>query len=535
MKNTFYIFLFLLSTVVAAGQQKPMVEATVDSAKIKIGSQFHLILKTNVDTLSKVTFPESKVFGRLEVLESYPVDTVKKDARYELIKKYGLTQFDSGRYVVPPLSVIINDRIIATDSFNIEITDIAVDTIKQQMFDIKPVIGTGSGYSGWLFYFPILFIIAGIGFLIYWFLTNRKSKIQEEIVYTTPIEKATTLLKNLERKNLLQKGDVKTYYSELTDIARTYIEETIKIPAMESTTAELIDALKKAVLQKKMNLTRETFEQLERVLKNADLVKFAKSKPSDFEIAEDRNKIEAAIVVLDKSLPEEIEEDNSNITAVKQQKLKEKKKQRIIIVSAIAGFLIIAASAYFISERGIGGLFKSETQRLLEGEWVTSEYGEPFIKLETPKVLIRYQEEAIQNNLPANVKSHQKFIYGNLLDDFSVTLSTTIYKEPTDIDKEKVINEELSFYEKTARARNIVLKTDDFETGRGITGKRAYGTMILYDPVSKKEQKMYYDILVLSQEMGVQQIIILHKEGDENAQKMVERIRESIELQTTQG
>jgi hypothetical protein len=39
-----------------------------------------------------------------------------------------------------------------------------------------------------------------------------------------------------------------------------------------------------------MSVSQDTIENLERVLKQADLVKFAKSKPLDFEITEDRNK-----------------------------------------------------------------------------------------------------------------------------------------------------------------------------------------------------------------------------------------------------
>jgi hypothetical protein len=49
----------------------------------------------------------------------------------------------------------------------------------------------------------------------------------------------------------MAKGEVKEYYSELTDIARNYIEEAIEIPAMESTTSELIVALRKCVTKRK--------------------------------------------------------------------------------------------------------------------------------------------------------------------------------------------------------------------------------------------------------------------------------------------
>ncbi len=94
-------------------------------------------------------------------------------------------------------------------------------------------------------------------------------------------------MNTLEQKELWQKGDVKAYYSELTDIARNYIEEAIAIPAMESTTAELVAGLKAASQKKKMKLSQETIENLERVLKQADLVKFAKwdALPDEHELS----------------------------------------------------------------------------------------------------------------------------------------------------------------------------------------------------------------------------------------------------------
>ena len=100
------------------------------------------------------------------------------------------------------------------------------------------------------------------------------------------------MLQQLERKELWQKGEIKNYYSELTDIARNYIEEEIQIPAMESTTSELIIGLRNAAKQKKLNLSNETVENLEKVLKQADLVKFAKSIPLEYEIEEDKKLIE---------------------------------------------------------------------------------------------------------------------------------------------------------------------------------------------------------------------------------------------------
>ena len=106
MKFKLYILFFLLSTSLFA--QK--VTTSVDTTKNKIGAEFKLTIKTDVDTLSKVKFPEAKNFGALEVIHSYKIDTVRNGARYELIKKYGLTQFDSGKYTIQRIPVLINGK-----------------------------------------------------------------------------------------------------------------------------------------------------------------------------------------------------------------------------------------------------------------------------------------------------------------------------------------------------------------------------------------------------------------------------------------
>lgn len=282
MKFKLYIFLFLFSTVIFAQQKQ--VETSIDTTKNKIGAEFKLTLKTVVSSKSKVVFPKLKNIGPLEVIESYPIDTVKKNDTYELIKKYGLTQFDSGKYTIPSVKILIDKKPFLSDSIRVEVASVKVDTLQQKMYDIKDISTVDDGLGNWWKYVLALVIILAIGAFIYWYIKKRQQKKIEEEVYKTPIEKATSLLNNLEKKELWQKGEVKEYYSELTDIARNYIEEAIQIPAMESTTSELIQGIRTASTKKKMTLTPETVENLERVLRQADLVKFAKSKPLDFEI-----------------------------------------------------------------------------------------------------------------------------------------------------------------------------------------------------------------------------------------------------------
>ncbi|MCC9072654.1 hypothetical protein LNQ49_13790 [Flavobacterium sp. F-65] len=538
MKLKLYIFLFLLSATVFAQQKQ--IETSIDTTKNKIGAEFKLTLKTTVDSKSKVVFPKLKTIGPLEVIKSYPIDTVKKDDRYELIKKYGLTQFDSGRYTIPSIQILIDKKPYLSDSIRVEVANVKVDTLQQKMYDIKDITKVEDEIGDWWKYLLALVLILGIGALVYWLIKKRQQKKIEEEIYKTPIEKATSLLNTLEKKELWQKGEVKAYYSELTDIARNYIEEAIEIPAMESTTSELIQGIRAASVKKKMTLTPETVENLERVLKQADLVKFAKSKPLDFEITDDRNKIQKVILTLDSAIPVEVvvEEDTLLNEAQRQKQIKlqllKKRNKRIALSVAAVLFLIIVVTGYFIATKGFtyvkDNIIGHPSKELLEGEWVKSEYGNPGILIETPKVLKRMD---LTKTLPkeglALIKEMQSFGYGSLVDNFSLMISTLKYKKETQIDLSKSLEVTLKTIEAQG-ARNMIVKEEDFETKEGIRGIKGYGTFSSIDEGSKSSTKMYYEILLFSQEGGLQQIMIFHEEGDTYANDIADRILNSVEL-----
>lgn len=538
MKIKLYLLFILITTSIFA-QQK--VVTSIDTTKNKIGAEFKLTLKTSVDTLSKVVFPKLKNIGALEVIQSYPIDTIKKDDRYELIKKYGLTQFDSGKYTIPSIKILINNKEFLTDSIKVEVANVQVDTLRQKMYDIKDIVKAEDS-SGWWKYLLAILLILGIGAFVYWYTKIRQKKKIEEEVYKTPIEKATSLLNTLEKKELWQHGEVKAYYSELTDIARNYIEEAIEIPAMESTTSELIEGLKAASLKKKMKLSQETIENLFTVLKQADLVKFAKSKPLEFEITEDRNRIQKAILTLDEAIPVEvaIEEDTILNEAQKQKQiqilLRKKRNQRIAIAVGSVVFLLFATTTFFIVTKGFDyvkdNILGHPTKELLEGEWVKSEYGNPGVIVETPKVLKRIDlTKSLPKDGMALIKEMQSFGYGSLLDNFYIMVSTMKYKKEGALDLSKAIEGSLKVLE-TQGAQNMIVKEEDFQTNNGVTGKKGYGTFSRIDGNSQTSSKIYYEILLFGQEGGLQQIMILHEEGDKYATELTDRIMNSVELKS---
>jgi hypothetical protein len=539
--KTYLLFLFITTSLF--GQK---VTTSINTTKNKIGAEFKLMLKTEVDTLTKVKFPEARNFGALEVIQSYKIDTLKKGGRYELIKKYGLTQFDSGKYVVPKIPILINGVPRFSESINVEVSNVKVDTLKQKMYDIKDIAQVESPIGTWWIYILILLAIAAAGYFIYQYIKKKQNQPKvEEVVFKSPIEKATTLLQQLEKKELWQKGEVKNYYSELTDIARNYIEEEIHIPAMESTTSELIEGLRLAAKQKRLKLSNETVENLEKVLKQADLVKFAKIKPLDFEIEEDKKRISNSIVTIHKSIPQIVEE-NDELTLWNEQqkelariqKLKKQKRVRIITtIGIVLGmfFLFVLGLIYFKGFDYVKDHFLGHpTKDLVEGKWIYSDYGNPGVRVETPKVLKRIDaSKTLPKEAMALIKEMQTFGYGSLLEDFYITVSTVTYKQENKIDLDQTAEGYLKIMEAQG-AQNIIVKTEDFDTQKGVSGKKAYGTMTVLDKIKGRSTKMYYELLLFSQNNGLQTILVMHRENDQYGQQIAERMLNSVELQTPQ-
>lgn len=97
--------------------------------------------------------------------------------------------------------------------------------------------------------------------------------VKKITVRRPPHEIALEKLRAVEQEKIWQKGEVKRYYSELTDIIREYTELRFSFLAMESTTDEIIYKMRNVVIDK------EQKENLQELLQHADLVKFAKANP----------------------------------------------------------------------------------------------------------------------------------------------------------------------------------------------------------------------------------------------------------------
>ncbi len=525
-----FLFFFLCSFFTFA-----QVTSAIDSTSIKIGEQITYSIQVETDSTKLVVFPEGQTFSPLEMIESYKVDTLKNNDKFNLIKKYGLTQFDSGSYTIPRQKIIIGDKTVFTDSLKVEVHNIVVDTTKQGLYDIKPIIEVDkSGSNWWKYVLLTLLIISIIGFLIYWFIWRKKPLSEEEqIALLPPYDRAKLALKKLDESHYLEHENFKDYYSELTFIIRKYLDEKVYDRALESTTDELISRLNLLKDGNQVDISKDDIKKLESILKRADLVKFAKSAP-DVELAKlDRNTIDIEIDNVKEALPEPTEEEKLLDIKYKEEQERKKKRKKVMVTIAIGVFLLMATFVGFGLKYGFSyvkdTIIGHESKELLEGNWVTSAYGFPPINISTPKVLKRVEVPMTEEE-KSNV-SVSAFSYGTLLDFFSVTVSTTVLNNAgeNNIDLEKVSENSLKGFEAKG-AKDIVVLRDKFTTPNGAEGLKTSGTLKIPSLTSEKLQSGNYTMLQFASNSVLQQIIITSAENDTYGDQMVERILNSVEL-----
>jgi hypothetical protein len=280
-KYILHIFLLITSITFA---QNPKVKAQIETSQIRIGEQFSL--KISINEINNVILPKLVLKG-LEVIDSVKVDTLNN----MLIQKYILTGFDSGAYYIPQQQIFIRNQAYLTDSLLVNIATVAIDTTKVKKYPIKTIKAEPYTFDDFKIYiYLLLAALAIIGFWIYWFVIRKRKTEEDKPTYKVlpPYDEAIFKLNELDEKLLWQNNKVKEYYSELTEIVRGYIERELKVPALEKTTDEIVEMLKDFNEAQTINTSKETIKKLKELLQEADLVKFAKSKPLSLEIEEDR-------------------------------------------------------------------------------------------------------------------------------------------------------------------------------------------------------------------------------------------------------
>lgn len=281
----FILFFILLTGAGTIRAQQIKATARIDSTNILLGDQIEYFLEIEYPKNATVEFPNinDSLQSLIEVLGKSKIDTVDLDnkAFQKQLRSYTITSFDSGSYRIAPkwFKITINGLTdsVPTNGVSLFVHSMAIDTTRG-LTDIKMPYSAPLTLKEVTPYILGIILIAAIIFLVLYSIKRRKKNKPFFTLPAKPKEPAHIVaLRELDRiknEKIWQKEKTKQYYSEVTDVLRTYIEDRFDMRAMEQTTDEILDGFR----YRKDLLSDKSLTNLSQILSLADLVKFAKYK-----------------------------------------------------------------------------------------------------------------------------------------------------------------------------------------------------------------------------------------------------------------
>ncbi|MFN0214504.1 MAG: hypothetical protein ACKVT2_09640 [Saprospiraceae bacterium] len=211
-----------------------------------------------------------------------PVQNIVKESEWEtagpfFIKRLTALFFDADTLELPALCIALpNGDSVYSNSIKI---NVLATPSPDDLNDMAPIKDIHREPKRWTDFLP--WILGGLAMLIiiaglFWLLNlQHKSSVLSRVIQTPPHELALKKLDALAQKELVPNGFIKEHYAQLSFILREYLEKRFEIPALESTTEETLSHLRSR------NIAAQIVDQLQQLLEQADLAKFAKIVPPE--------------------------------------------------------------------------------------------------------------------------------------------------------------------------------------------------------------------------------------------------------------
>lgn len=293
-KTLIYLILGIVSALGSFGtvSASPVtVTAKLDSVQILMGkiTMLRLQVVQNQGTKGDFSFlrgaPADGVVGvcgdSVELRTAVQRDTTDLGSgRIQIDYAVPVQAFDSGLYQLPQLDYVAGRDTAYSNAVTLKVIPVAVNAdaeisgyadvmgpAESSIFDILPDFVV----DYWVLILIILLVIAATIWLVVRY--KQKGAILPAKAAPSPYVVALRALENLKTRKLWEQGMEREYFTELTDILRTYLDKRFGINAMEMTTRQIIDKLSSD------SRIRDKREYVRQVLDMADFVKFAAMRP----------------------------------------------------------------------------------------------------------------------------------------------------------------------------------------------------------------------------------------------------------------
>lgn len=282
------VLLLLLVPTTARAQQ---VDVFVSADSVTVGERFYLSLVAEHNIMQEPVFPEPTIddslFGDLEVIrrvaqEQRYLGQAQPGTRVDSVV-YEVTTFALDTAYVPPIPVRFSAN---EDTFSVAAPPTFVPVISlvpadaEGIQDLAPLAEFPRPLWPWILLALVLLIAA----VLLWIYYRRRQEAGPPAAVlppeptVSPYDEALDRLRKLEEWDLADEAAAKPFYVELSDLLRTYLERRLNVAALEMTTRELVEGLRRQATRS--DVPEEVAAQVQRVLDVADLAKFAEVHPT---------------------------------------------------------------------------------------------------------------------------------------------------------------------------------------------------------------------------------------------------------------
>lgn len=273
--RSLYCISFFIFLGGQAFSQSSFISSSVDS--VTVGEVFNISLKVQLDKeYDRIIYPDSAGFPKeLELLSSQQF----RITDFADSISYRVQFFGSKDLTVPPLQLgLVSDSDTSYAYSNI-LPLYFKTVLPAEDAELKPMkpIFDFKGFPWAAILITLTVLIAA--YFVYRILTKKEPAPERKPFEFEPfqnplaeLEESLSRLKN--EYDLATTKDFKYFYSTLSDSIRAYFEELYNIPALESTTRELMRFLDA------FGVDIEMIKSTRTILSRSDMVKFAKFTPT---------------------------------------------------------------------------------------------------------------------------------------------------------------------------------------------------------------------------------------------------------------
>lgn len=272
------------------------IKASIDSTTMVMGNRTNVrvtVVKDASASGNLIVPQDSLAKGRNVELAGEPVSTQTDigNGREQIEYVFPVQSFNPGEYVIPAMKYVSGEDTLLSEVLPLKVLDVDVsDLEKNGLYDYRGVEQPESKFWDflpdkeqlvWLWWTLgalLLSALIALGFYMYkrWKSGRPILPFLPKKPVLPPYEEAVQALAELKEQKLWERGDVKMYYTKLTDIVRRYIARRYEIGAMEMTSTQIVSGLRG------MEQVQEK-DRLKALLETSDFVKFAKMTPPDDE------------------------------------------------------------------------------------------------------------------------------------------------------------------------------------------------------------------------------------------------------------